>query len=42
LPGEWKNLRMVGVALQGNEDLQKMYFIGADENFLKTIRTLSY
>ena len=36
VPGEWKNLPQVGVALQGNEDLQKMYFIGADENFLKT------
>ena len=36
VPGEWKNLPQVGVAAQGKEDLQKMYFMGVDDNFLRT------
>ena len=36
VPGEWKNLPQVGVAVQGTEELQKMYFMGVDANFLRT------
>ncbi len=36
VPGEWKNLPQVGVAVQGTEALQKMYFMGVDANFLRT------
>ena len=36
VPGEWKNLPQVGVSAQGKEDLQKMYFLGIDDAFLKT------
>jgi putative ABC transport system permease protein len=36
VPGEWKNLPQVGVAVQSTEALQKMYFMGVDANFLRT------
>jgi putative ABC transport system permease protein len=38
VPGEWKNLVEIGVATADASlsDLRTMYFIGADEDFLKT------
>ena len=36
VPGEWKNLPQVGVTAQGKEELQKMYFMGVDDAFLRT------
>lgn len=36
VPGEWKNLPQVGIATQATTASQDLYFIGADEDFLRT------
>lgn len=36
VPGEWKNLPQVGITTPESQAIQDLYFIGADENFLRT------
>ena len=36
VPGEWKNIPSVGIALPGKEQPQNLFFIGVDDDFLAT------
>ena len=36
VPGEWKNLPQVGVALPGKEHPRNLFFMGVDDDFLAT------
>jgi putative ABC transport system permease protein len=36
VPGEWKNIPQVGISANGSDIKEKIYFMGADEAFIKT------